>query len=51
MLLAVREGRAEVLHAPVRAHEHGLLGELRADGARGVEAGGAVGKFELGAVG
>ena len=36
---------------PVRADEHGLLGELRPDRARGVEPGRAVGKFELGLIG
>ena len=46
-LLAVRERQAQVLHRAVRAHEHGLLGELRADRARGVEPRRTVGKFEL----
>ena len=35
---------------PVRADEDGLLGELRADCARGVEPGGTVRKLELGAI-
>ena len=46
-LLAVGERQAQILHRAVRAHEHRLLGELRADRARGVEPRGAVGKFEL----
>ena len=50
-LLAVRERQPQVLDEPFGADEHGLLGELRADRARGVEAGRAVGKFELGVVG
>ena len=45
--LAVVQRQAQVLHVSVRAHEDGLLGQLRADRARGVEAGRAVGKFEL----
>ncbi len=49
-LLPVREREAQVLDAAVRADEDGLLGELRADRAGGVEARGAVGKLELGAV-
>ena len=49
--LAVGERRAQVAHAPVRADEHRLLGELRPDRARGVEPGRAVGKFKLRAVG
>ena len=49
--LAVRERKADVLDGPVRAHEHGLLGELRPDRARGVEAGRAVRELELLAVG
>src|SRR4029079_9964008 len=44
--LAVLERRARVLHDAVRAHEHGLLGELRPDRARRVEPGGAVGQLE-----
>ena len=48
---AVGERQPQVLRHPVRLHEHGLLGELRADRARGVEAGGAVGQLELGRVG
>ena len=44
---AVVERRAEILRLPVDPHEHRLLGELRADRARGVEAGRAVGQFEL----
>ena len=43
--------QAEILNGAVRADEHGLLGELRPDRARGVEAGRALGEFELGAVG
>ena len=49
--LAVLERQAQVLDAPVGAHEHGLLGELGPDRPRGVEAGGAVGKLELRVVG
>ena len=49
--LAVLRAAAAVLDAAVRAHEHGLLGELRADRARGVEAGRAVRELELLAVG
>ncbi len=41
--LAVGERQPQVLHRAVRAHEHGLLGELRADRARGVEPRRAVG--------
>src|SRR5207249_4012484 len=41
----------QVLDAAVRADEHGLLGELRPDRLRGVEAAGAVRELELGAVG
>ncbi len=47
---AVCERRAEILRLPVDANEHRLLGELRADRARGVEAGGAGRKLELGGV-
>src|SRR5919201_1564254 len=50
-VLAVLERKPEVAHAPIRAHENGLLGELGADRARGLEPGGAVRKFELLAVG
>jgi hypothetical protein len=50
-LLAVAQRQAQVLHVAVRADEHGLLRELRTDRARGVEAGRAVGKFELRVVG
>ena len=46
-LLAVSERQAQVLHRAVGAHEHGLLGELRADRARGIEPRCTVGKFEL----
>ena len=49
--LPVRERRAQVLDGPVHPDEHGLLGELRPDRARGVEAGRAVGKFEFAGVG
>jgi len=44
---AVLERQPEVLDGAVRPHEDGLLGEPRPNGAGGVEAGGAVGKFEL----
>ena len=37
-LRAVGERQPQVLRHPVRLDEHGLLGELRADRARGVEA-------------
>ena len=49
--LAVGERRAQVLRRAVDLDEHGLLGELRPDRARGVEAGRAVGKLELRAIG
>ena len=49
--LPVGERRAQVLDGPVHADEHGLLGELRPDRARGVEAGRAVRKFELAGIG
>ena len=49
--LPVVKRRPHVLRRAVRAHEHGLLGELRADRARGVEAGRAVRELELLAVG
>ena len=42
---------AKVLDVAVRAHEDGLLGQLRPDRARRVEAGRAVGKFEFRVVG
>jgi len=38
---------AQILHASVRAQKHSLLGELRPDRSRGVQARSAVGKFEL----
>jgi hypothetical protein len=50
-LLPVLERQAQILHGAVRAQEHGLLGELRADRARGVEPGRAVGQLQLGPVG
>ena len=51
-LLAVLERqRAGPCTLPVRADEHGLLGEPRPDRARGVEAGRAVGQLELRPVG
>ena len=43
--------RADPARCAVRADEHRLLGELRPDRARGVEAGRAVGEFELRVVG
>ena len=49
--LAVGKRRPQVLDRAVRAHEHGLLGELRPDRPRGVEARRAVGELELGPVG
>ena len=49
--LSVLEREAQVLHAAVRADEHGLLRELRPNRARGVEARRAVGKFEFRLVG
>ena len=49
--LPVLERQAQVLDVAVRAHQHGLLGELRPDRARRVEAGRAVGKFEFRFVG
>ena len=48
---ALDQRRAQVLHLAVGPDQDGLLGELRADRARGVEPGRAVGKFELGIVG
>ena len=48
---AVLERQAQILDAAVRTDEHRLLGELRPDRARGVEAGRAVGELELGVVG
>ena len=45
--LAVVQRQAQILHASVRAQEHSLLGELRPDRSRGVQARSAVGKFEL----
>ena len=47
----VGERQPQVLDVPVRADEHRLLGQLRADRARGIEAGGAVLELELLAVG
>jgi hypothetical protein len=49
--LAVVERQPEVLHTPVRAYEHRLLGEPRPDRARCVEPGRTVRKFELRVVG
>ena len=49
--LPVAKRRPHVLGRAVRAHEHGLLGELGPDRARGVEAGRAVRELELLAVG
>ena len=46
-LLPVGERQPQVLHGAVRAQKHGLLGQLRADRAGGIEAGRAVGKFQL----
>ena len=50
-LLAVGERQPEVPDAPVRAHEHRLLGELGPDRARSVEPARPVGKLELRVVG
>ena len=51
-LLAVLERRAAgPARAPFERSEHRLLGELRADRARGVEPGRAFRKFEFGTVG
>ena len=47
----VLQGKPEILDAPVLADQHRLLGQLRADRPRGVEAGGAVRKFEFCRVG
>ncbi len=47
----VGQRQPEVLHPPVEPHEHRLLGELRPDRARRVEAGGAVGELQLRPVG
>ena len=44
-------GRRRSRVVAVHAREHGLLGELRPDRARGVEAGRALGELELGRVG
>jgi hypothetical protein len=49
--LAVFQPQPEVLRATVRAHEDGLLCQLRADRARGVETGRIVWEFEFGTVG
>ena len=49
--LAVLEREAQIAYRAVRADEHGLLRELRADRARRVEARGTVGQLELGRVG
>ncbi len=49
--LAVGERRPQILHVPVLLDQHRLLGELRPDRARGVEAGRAVRKFEFRGVG
>ena len=49
--LAVLERRRTSCTRPFDAHEHRLLGELRADRARGVEAGRAVRKFQFRGVG
>ena len=49
--LPVRERQPQVLDVPVLADQHRLLGQLRADRTRGVEAGGAVRKFEFRGVG
>ena len=49
--LAVREREAQIARRAVHPREHGLLGELRPDRARSVEAGRAVGELELGGVG
>ena len=48
---AVRQRQAEVARLAVDPGEHRLLGELRADRARGVEPARAVGELELGSVG
>ena len=50
-VLAVGQREPQVARLPVDAREHGLLGELRADRTRRLEAGRAVGKLELGRVG
>ena len=50
-VLAVRQRQPKIPRRPVHPGEDGLLGELRSDRARGVEAAGAVGKLELGRVG
>ena len=50
-LLPLLERRTQVLDVAVRAHEHGLLGQLRADRGSGVEPGRAVRKFEFRGVG
>ena len=49
--LALPKRKPEVLDAPVRAHEHGLLGEARADRGGGVQAGRTLGEFEFRVVG
>src|SRR5918994_313133 len=49
--LAVLERQPQVLGGAVLADQHRLLGQLRADRPRGVEAGGAVRKFEFRRVG
>ena len=49
--LAVFEGQPQILHAPIRTDEDGLVRELRPDRTRSVESSGAGRKFEFGAVG
>ncbi len=49
--LPVGERQAQVLDVAVLADQHGLLGQLRPDRAGGVQAGGAVRKFEFRGVG
>ena len=48
---SVGKRQPEILHPAVEPHEHRLLGELRPDRARRVEAGGAVGELQLRPVG
>ncbi len=49
--LAVGKRQSKIPRRPVHPGENGLLGELRPDRARRIEAAGAVGKLELGGVG
>ncbi len=49
--LAVGQRQPQVANGSVRAHQHGLLGQLRPDRTGGIEAGCSVSELELGGVG